>query len=103
MTRKMKSQQNLAKLKKQMEEKKSEYAKVADRFNETKKRLDVNESKATRLRIVIRKSEMEFNNVIQLTALNTKFTINRSQSTFKKLTSGDLDAERGYTCKRTDL
>merc|ERR1719395_200053 len=83
-----------------MEEKKAAQAKVKKHMDNTRSRLNENESKADRVRLIIKKSEMDFNKMIQATANNAKFTLNRTQSTSAKLTSAELDAERGYSCKK---
>eukprot|EP00746_Dinoflagellata_sp_MGD_P160718 gnl/MRDRNA2_/MRDRNA2_87601_c0_seq1.p1 gnl/MRDRNA2_/MRDRNA2_87601_c0~~gnl/MRDRNA2_/MRDRNA2_87601_c0_seq1.p1 ORF type:complete len:189 (+),score=50.92 gnl/MRDRNA2_/MRDRNA2_87601_c0_seq1:86-652(+) len=99
-TRKERAQQNLAKLRRELEEKLAEQAKVKDHMDKTRRRLNENEGKADRIRIIIRKSEMDFNKMIQATGNNAKFCLNRTQGTSSKLTSAELDAERGYTCKK---
>lgn len=100
MKRKENAEEELARKMKQLAEVTEHLNGIKGRYNATRERLASNQQKAKTLRKLIAESEETFSGMVRRTRSLNSLTLYKTKETETNLVGRDLEADRGYTCKK---
>lgn len=100
MARKKHSEEELLRQKKKLAELQEHLGTIEARYAVTKERLETNKRKHAEVRKLIKDSEQSFVSVITRTRSLSALSSYKGKETETNLVAGDLQADRGYSCKK---